>query len=78
MVTVYALDGCSHCETVQTALRDAGVEYDTVWTPSRHSERQQLKQLSGQRQVPVIVDDERGVTMTTRDNILTYIERSLQ
>lgn len=42
------------CWKVQTALDAAGVEYEVVQGPWRRSKRDQLEQLSGQRQYPVI------------------------
>jgi glutaredoxin len=77
MVTLYALDGCPYCETVHDALADHGIDYETVWTDPLHSDRNEIKRISGQRGVPVIVDESRGVTMAESENILTFIERSL-
>jgi glutathione S-transferase len=44
--------------------------------PERHSERGEVKGLTGQRGVPVLVDEDRGVTMPESDRILEFIERS--
>ncbi len=76
-VTLYALDGCPYCEKVHDALDDHGVEYETEWVEAMHSERNEVKRISGQRGVPVLVDDERGVTMGESDRIVEYVERSL-
>ncbi|WP_135852924.1 glutaredoxin family protein [Halorussus salinus] len=76
-VTLYALDGCPYCEKVHDALADNGVEYETEWVEALHSERDEVKRISGQRGVPVLVDDERGVTMAESDKIVEYVERSL-
>jgi glutaredoxin len=76
-ITLYALDGCPYCETVHDALTDAGVDYETVWVDAPHSERNEVKRVSGQRGVPVLVDDERGVTMAESARIVEYVERSL-
>ena len=76
-VTLYALDGCPFCERVHEALSDHGVEYDTVWVDPLHSDRDDVKRVSGQRIVPVLVDDDRGVTMHESDNVITYVERTL-
>lgn len=76
-ITLYALDGCPYCETVHDALDAAGVGYETEWVEARHSERNELKRVSGQRGVPVLVDEARGVTMAESDQILDYVERSL-
>jgi glutaredoxin len=42
------------CWRVQKALDAAGTEYEVVKGPFRKSSRDQLEQLSGQRQYPVI------------------------
>ncbi|WP_348612390.1 glutaredoxin family protein [Halobaculum rarum] len=76
-VTLYALDGCPWCEKVHDALGEADVEYETVWTEALHSKRDEVARVSGQRGVPVLVDDERGVTMNESANILEYVERTL-
>jgi glutaredoxin len=76
-ITLYALDGCPYCEKVEDALDDAGIEYDVEWTEALHSKRNEVKAVSGQRGVPVIVDEDRGVTMSESDNILEYVERTL-
>ncbi len=76
-ITLYALDGCPYCEKVHDALDDRGVDYETEWVGALHSERDEVKRVSGQRAVPVLVDDERGVTMNESDNVLEYVERTL-
>ena len=76
-IELYALDGCPYCEKVHDALEDAGVDYETHWTEGPHSKRNEVKRVSGQRGVPVLVDEDRGVTMSESDNILEYVERTL-
>ena len=74
---LYALDGCPYCEAVHDALTDHDVDYETTWVGGLHSERNEVKRVSGQRAVPVLIDDDRGVTMCESDNILTYVDRTL-
>lgn len=76
-ITLYQLDGCPYCEKVADRLDELEVEYETVWTDALHSDRNEVKRVSGQRGVPVLVDDERGVTMSESDNILDYVERTI-
>lgn len=76
-LTLYALDGCPFCVKVHDTLSEHGIEYETVWTDPMHSDRNEVKRVSGQRGVPVLVDDDRGVTMCESDNILKYIEQTL-
>lgn len=76
-ITLYALDGCPYCEKVHDALSDAGIDYETVWVGALHSDRNEVKRVSGQRGVPVLVDEEHGVTMAESENILEYVDRTL-
>jgi len=76
-ITLYALDGCPYCEKVHDALVEAGIDYETEWVEGLHSTRDEVRRVSGQRSVPVLVDDDRGVTMAESDRILEYVERTL-
>lgn len=76
-ITLYALDGCPYCEKVHDALEDRGIDYETRWVEALHSTRNEVKRVSGQRAVPVLVDEQRGIVMSESDNILEYVERTL-
>ncbi|WP_135824313.1 glutathione S-transferase N-terminal domain-containing protein [Halorussus ruber] len=76
-IELYALDACPFCETVHDALEDHGVEYETQWVEPLHSDRDEVKRVSGQRDVPVLVDHEAGVTMAESEKIVEYVETSL-
>ncbi|QSG03341.1 glutaredoxin family protein [Natranaeroarchaeum sulfidigenes] len=75
-VTLYQLDGCPFCEKVADRLDEVGVDYDSVWVDAMHSDRNEVKRVSGQRGVPVIVDEEKGITMSESENILDLIDRT--
>ncbi|MDS0283315.1 glutaredoxin family protein [Haloarcula onubensis] len=74
--TLYQLDGCPYCEKVADRLDELGVDYDTEWVEALHSNRDEVKRVSGQRAVPVLVDDEYGVTMAESDRILEFVDQS--
>jgi len=76
-IELYALEGCPFCLNVHDALEEASIDYDTHWTDGLHSKRNEVKRVSGQRGVPVLVDEERGVTMSESENILEYVENTL-
>jgi glutaredoxin len=76
-IVLYALDGCPHCEAVHDALATRDVEYETRWVEALHSRRDEVKRISGQRAVPVLVDEANGVTMAESDNIVEYVETTL-
>jgi len=73
-ITLYQLDGCPYCERVVDVLDDLGLSYESVWVEGLHSTRNEVKRVSGQRSVPVIVDDEHGVTMAESERIVEYLE----
>ncbi|OIB57568.1 glutaredoxin family protein [Natrialba sp. SSL1] len=74
MVTLYRLEGCPFCEIIVDELEALDIEFDSVWVEGLHSKRNEVKRVSGQRQVPVVVDDEYGVTMAESERILEYLE----
>ena len=74
--TLYRLEGCPYCEKVVDELDDLGVDYESVWVEGLHSKRDEVKRVSGQRQVPVLVDEQRGLTMAESDRILEYLEET--
>jgi glutaredoxin len=76
-ITLYALDGCPYCEAVHDALDAHDISYETRWVEALHSTRNDVKRVSGQRAVPVLVDEQRGVTMSESENILEYVDRTL-
>ncbi|THE66811.1 NrdH-redoxin [Salinadaptatus halalkaliphilus] len=76
MVTLYRLEGCPYCEIVVDRLEELDLEYDSVWVEGLHSKRNEVKRVSGQRQVPVVVDDDQGVTMAESERILEFLDRT--
>jgi glutaredoxin len=72
-VTLYRLEGCPLCERVVNRLQELDIEYESVWVEGLHSRRDPVKRVSGQRQVPVIFDENNGVTMAESDRIVEYL-----
>jgi glutathione S-transferase len=75
-LTLYQLDGCPYCEKAADRMDELGLDYETEWVEALHSRRDEVKRVSGQRGVPVLVDDDRGVTMAESDRIVEYLESS--
>jgi glutaredoxin len=76
-LTLYRLEGCPYCEKVVDELETRDLDFESVWVEGLHSKRDEVKRVSGQRGVPVLVDDDRGLTMAESDRINEYIEKSL-
>jgi glutaredoxin len=72
--TLYRLEGCPYCERVVDRLQELDVDYHSVWVESMHSRRNRVKEITGQRQVPVLVDEAYGVTMAESDRILEFLD----
>ena len=73
-ITLYRLEGCPFCEFVVDKLEELGLEYDSLWVEGPHSERNEVKAITGQRQVPALVDDEYGVSMSQSSRIFEFLE----
>jgi glutathione S-transferase len=74
--TLYRLEGCPFCELVVDRLEELNIEFESVWVEGLHSKRNEVKRVSGQRAVPVLVDDTRGITMAESERILEYLNTS--
>jgi len=74
---LYELNGCPYCEKVTSKLDELGLEYESVFVSSSHSERDEVKEVSGQTGVPVLVDEENGIGgMPESDDIVQYLEET--
>ncbi|MEF8801502.1 MAG: glutathione S-transferase family protein [Halolamina sp.] len=76
-ITLYELNGCPFCIKVADELEELGLEYDSVMVPSSHAQRDEVKEISGQTGVPVLVDEEHGVEgMPESTDIIEYLEET--
>ena len=67
-ITLYELSGCPYC---------AKVDYDSIEVPRSHSERTEVKEISNQTGVPVIIDEEHSVDgMPESDDIVAFLEET--
>lgn len=73
-VTLYSLEGCPYCELVVDKLDELGVPFDEIQVEGLHSKRDRVRSVTGQRQVPALVDDEYGVKMSQSSRIVEYLE----
>ncbi|MDZ7730387.1 MAG: glutathione S-transferase N-terminal domain-containing protein [Natrialbaceae archaeon] len=72
--TLYRLEGCPFCELVVDALEERDLPFESVWVEAMHSDRNEVKRVSGQREVPVLVEEENGITMAESARILEYLK----
>ncbi len=72
--TLYRLEGCPFCELVVDELERLDLDYESVWVEGRHSNRDAVRRVSGQRVVPVLVDESYNVTMAESERIIEFLE----
>jgi glutaredoxin 3 len=76
-ITLYELPGCPFCAKVRTKLDDLDLDYDVIEVPRSHSDRTDVKAISGQTGVPVITDEAHGVEgMDESADIVEYLEET--
>lgn len=77
MITLYARRLCPYCWKVVRKLRQLDLEYETEYVSFVRPLRSEVKEISGQTRVPVIVDPEHGVSgMNESDDIVAYVEET--
>jgi glutathione S-transferase len=72
-MTLYTTTSCAYCDRVKDELDRRGLEYEEVTVTGPRSKREEVYRLTGQRQVPVLVDHDVVVHDSTR--ILDYLRR---
>lgn len=72
MIKLYETDYCPYCNMVKSSLEELALDYDVVSVPSPHHLRTELKELSGQSLVPVIVDGDDVINDSRR--IIQYLK----
>lgn len=72
---LYKLPGCPYCAKVESTLDELGLDYVEHEVPRSHGQRDEVKEVSGQTGVPVLVDPENDVAgMPESDDIVEYLE----
>jgi glutathione S-transferase len=70
-IELYHFKGCPYCEKVRRALGDHGLDW--VSHEIDPADRSEVKRISGQRLVPVIVDGDTVVNDSTE--IIRYLDK---
>lgn len=76
-IELYEVTGCPFCRKVTQKLDELELEYESHTVPASHSQREEVKEISGQTGVPVLVDHEHGVDgMAESAAIVEYLEET--
>ncbi|GAB7091667.1 glutathione S-transferase N-terminal domain-containing protein [Halorubrum luteum] len=74
---LYELAGCPYCAKVKETLADLELEYESISVPRSHGQRTEVREISGQTGVPVLVDEANGIEgMAESDDIIEYLEET--
>lgn len=74
MLTLYREIGCPYCAKVLRAVDDLGIHIEEK-NIADEGVVEELISLGGKRQVPFLVDSERGVSMYESGDIIAYFEK---
>lgn len=77
MLELYTLPGCPFCARVKHKLDELDLEYERRVVPAFRFQRDEVKEISGQTGVPVLVDPTNGVVgMPESRDIIAYLEQT--
>lgn len=76
MLELYQFESCPFCAKVRQKLTALGIDYIIRNVPRSEPEKREfLKQISGNEQVPVLVDLDNNVIMKESDDIIAYLDK---
>ena len=73
MLVLYTGDYCPFCRRVEAYLQDKALEYEARDIRANPDYADELVELGGKRQIPYLVDTERGVSMYESEDIVQYV-----
>ncbi|MCK8824138.1 glutathione S-transferase N-terminal domain-containing protein [Fuchsiella alkaliacetigena] len=73
MIILYQFESCPYCQKVEKKLTELELEYRVEEVPKARSERDKIKELSGQIKVPVLEDGD-GTVIYDSSEIVAYLE----
>ena len=74
---LYSLPGCPYCARVKQTLDALELSYETRTVPGPHAERTEVQEISGQTNVPVLVDRDNGIdALPESSDIIQYLEET--
>ncbi|AHG03777.1 glutaredoxin [Halobacterium sp. DL1] len=77
MLELYVQPLCPYCRKVKRVLHELDLEYTTHRVSFFKFRRDEVRELSNQSEVPVLVDSEHGVDgMNESDDIVAYLRET--
>jgi Glutathione S-transferase len=72
MLELYQFESCPYCSKVRKKLTELGI--DVKLRQVDKNDRSRVEEVSGQTNVPVLVDPNTDTTMPESDDIVDYLE----
>jgi glutaredoxin 3 len=72
-IVLYQTEWCPYCARVREAMTDLLLDYRIVNVPRSHADRDEVKRISGQTGIPVMVDGD--VVLDDDDEIIPYLRK---
>lgn len=72
MLELYQFEGCPYCSKVRSKLTELGIDF--IARQVDKNDRSRVEEVSGQTNVPVLVDPNTDTTMPESDDIVDYLE----
>ncbi len=73
-MVLYQAEWCPYCARVRRKLNDLLLDYKIVSVPHSHAQRDEVRRVSGQTSIPVLVDGD--VVLDDDDDIIPYLDRT--
>ena len=73
-IDLYDRPDCPYSKRVRRVLDVLSVDYDETIVPEEQDDRDELEQLTGQRGVPVIIDDNHPNGLSDSGEIADYLK----
>lgn len=74
MLTLYYKPSCPYCQRVLGEAEEMAINFNLKDISADEAIAEELIAAGGKRQVPYLVDDEKGVSMYESDDIITYLK----
>lgn len=72
-IELYQFEGCPFCSKVRQKLTELGLDF-IARQVDPNGDREEVKELTGESQVPVIKDPNTGTVMNESNDIVEYLE----
>jgi glutathione S-transferase len=72
-MVLYQAEWCPYCARVRKKMTDLLLDYTIVNVPHSHTQRDVVKEVSGQTSIPVLVDGD--VVLDDDDDIIPYLDK---